>query len=88
MLTEFDVPAFCPCCGAEGLLPLIWPEGKHMDIETGIWPIHEWGFATTQGHVSDSRFGSGLVIKRTNRAKTKKWRRAPRQSTTPEGKGL
>lgn len=72
---ELDVPAFCPCCGQEGLVPLIWPEGKHVDLNTGIWPIHEWGFASARGFVRDSRFGPGQVIKGTNRANTRKWRR-------------
>lgn len=70
-----DVPAFCPCCGAEGLVPLVYPEGKHVDLATGIWPIHEWGNAATRGFVRDPRFGGGQVIKGTNRATTKKWRR-------------
>lgn len=49
--------------------------GKHIDPKTGIWPICEWGNACYQGFVSDSRFGSGNVIKRTNREVTKKWRK-------------
>lgn len=34
-----------------------------------------WGNAAGRGFVSDSRFGSGQVIKRTNRDVSRKWRR-------------
>jgi len=72
---EVDVPARCPCCSQDGLLPLIWPEGKHIDVETGIWPIREWGLSSGRGFVRDARFGSGQVIKGTRREVTRKWRR-------------
>src|SRR4051812_21720897 len=75
MIEEIDVPAFCPCCGHEGWLPLIWPEGRHINVETGIAPIAEWGPSARRGFVSDSRFGSGQVIKRSNRNVSRKWRR-------------
>ncbi len=53
--------------------------GKHIDPQTGIWPISEWGFECMRGFVSDSRFGpNDLVIKRTNRAITRKWLEAKR----------
>lgn len=46
---------------------------KHIDPETGIWPISEWGSECTRGFVSDERFGHGqMVIKRTNRSQTRK----------------
>jgi hypothetical protein len=51
--------------------------GKHIDPETGIWPIKEWGYSCAMGFVSDSRFAGGTgtqVIKRTNRDVTRKWR--------------
>lgn len=45
---------------------------KHINPETGIWPMSEWGSECTRGFVSDSRFGSNqTVIKRTNRSKTR-----------------
>ena len=50
--------------------------GKHIDTETGIWPISEWQYEVARGFVSDSRFSRGAdpVIPRTNRAATRKWR--------------
>jgi hypothetical protein len=42
---------------------------KHIDPETGIWPMEEWGSACGRGFVSNARFGAGIVIPRTNRAK-------------------
>lgn len=48
--------------------------GKHLDPRTGIWPMSEWGSSCERGFVSDSRFGSGVVIKRTSRVVTRKWR--------------
>lgn len=51
---------------------------RRIDPKTGIKPIADWGNACYQGFVSDSRFGSGLVIKRTNRATTRKWIRESR----------
>jgi hypothetical protein len=51
--------------------------GKHINLETGIYPISEWGYACARGFVSDSRFGEGQpVIKRTNRETTRRWRRS------------
>jgi hypothetical protein len=77
MIEEIDVPAHCPCCGHEGWLPLIWPERRHINVATGIAPIAEWGMGGSvgRGWVRDARFGSGQVIKGTNRATTRKWRR-------------
>jgi hypothetical protein len=49
--------------------------GKHLDPSTGIWPIEEWGSACGRGFISDSRFGGGQVIKRTNRSTSRKWRK-------------
>ena len=48
--------------------------GKHIDPETGIWPISEWGGSCYIGFISNARFGSGLVIPRTNRDTTRHWR--------------
>jgi hypothetical protein len=48
--------------------------GKHINPETGCWPTCEWGYSCMRGFVSDSRFGDGEVIKRTNRLTTRKWR--------------
>ena len=50
-------------------------EEKERDPKTGIFAIKDWGPHCGRGFVSDSRFGSDLVIKRTNRASTKKWRK-------------
>gem|GEM_PF-6340587 len=75
-------PSLCPHCGAPGLVPLVWPAGKHIDLRTGIAPLSEWGVACYQGFVSDSRFGSAPVIKRTNRETTRKWRRSGASTTT------
>lgn len=49
--------------------------GKHIDSDTGIWPIAEWGNECGRGFVSDARFSGGKdrVIKRANRGKTRKW---------------
>lgn len=44
---------------------------KHIDPETGIWPIEEWGAACERGFVSSARFGSGQVIPRTVRKKNR-----------------
>ena len=51
--------------------------GKHIDPETGIWPISEWGAECGRGFVSDERFArpGERVIKRTNRQTTRKWRK-------------
>jgi hypothetical protein len=48
---------------------------KHRDPATGIWPMSEWGAECYRGFVSSSMFGSGQVIKRTNRDVSRKWRR-------------
>jgi hypothetical protein len=46
-----------------------------IDPETGIWPTAEWGSCCGRGFVSSARFGPNqLVIPRTNRAITRKWR--------------
>ena len=52
--------------------------GYRIDPKTGIKPIADWGNACYRGFVSDSRFGSGQVIKRTNRETTRKWIRNSR----------
>ncbi len=49
--------------------------GKHINPETGIWPVSDWGNECMRGFVSSSRFGGGTVIARTNRETTRKWRR-------------
>jgi hypothetical protein len=49
---------------------------RKIDSETKIRPIGEWGSACARGFVSDARFGSGQVIKRTNRDLTRKWIRS------------
>ena len=46
-----------------------------IDPRTGIKPISEWGSECGRGFVSDARFGSGQVIKRTNRDSSRKWRK-------------
>jgi hypothetical protein len=56
-----------------------WPRAKAkphtIDPQTGIRPIKEWGASCGRGFVSDSRFGPNqLVIRRTNRAITRKWK--------------
>lgn len=49
---------------------------KHIDPETGIWPVSEWGSECQRGFVSDERFGRGQrVIPRTDRTRTRKWRK-------------
>jgi hypothetical protein len=53
---------------------------KHIDPATGIWPMSEWGTNCYLGFVSDSRFGGGQVIKRTNHTTSKR-----RRSTTGGG---
>jgi hypothetical protein len=46
---------------------------KHIDPETGIWPIAEWGSECGRGFVSDIRFQRGTepVLKRTSRKRRK-----------------
>ncbi len=46
--------------------------GKNIDPITGIFPICQWGNDCGRGWVRDERFGSGQVIKGTNRDKTRK----------------
>lgn len=50
---------------------------KHVNPETGIWPICEWGFECQRGFVRAERFSRGAdhVIAGTNRATTRKWRK-------------
>lgn len=50
--------------------------GKHIDPNTGIWPVCEWGAICYQGFVRSERFGDGLVIPGTNRAKSRQLRGA------------
>jgi hypothetical protein len=45
---------------------------KHI---TSVKPISEWGPACATGFVRDSRFGSGQVIKGTNRVRSRANRR-------------
>lgn len=47
---------------------------KDFGFTTGIWPVCECGWESARGFVSDSRFGAGQVIQRTNRDVTRKWR--------------
>lgn len=63
--------------------------GKHIKPETGIWPTCEWGYECQRGFVSDSRFGGGTVIKRTNRQTTRRWLNSARAGAqaAPEGVG-
>jgi hypothetical protein len=51
------------------------PKEHTIDPETGIWPIREWGPSCARGFVGNERFATknDQVIKRTNRAVTKKW---------------
>jgi len=62
---------------SDDLLPHPTRPGKHIDPKTGILPISEWGASCGRGFVGDSRFATknDSVIKRTNRAVTKKWRK-------------
>lgn len=46
-------------------------DGKHVDPALGCAPLHEWGSECARGWVRDDRFGSGQVIKGTNRGKTR-----------------
>jgi len=74
---QADAPAYLVTLGIEDWQ---WErralEKMFVDPETGIRPIGHWGNACHQGFVSDSRFGSGPVIKRTNRDLTRKWIRS------------
>ena len=48
----------------------------HINPETQVWPIAEWGSECGRGFVSDLRFGPGKrLIKRTNRKITRRWRK-------------
>jgi hypothetical protein len=60
--------------------------GKHIDPDTGILPIAEWGNECKRGFVSNVRFRQGTepVIERTNRDVTRAWRRAGEE--TQKGK--
>jgi hypothetical protein len=51
--------------------------GKHIDPQTGIWPICEWGPECRRGFVSSERFArrGDKVIKRTNRNLSRQWRK-------------
>jgi hypothetical protein len=68
-------------CGSRCVVPIddmpVDPRNPHQHIDpaTGIWPTREWGAACRRGFVSDSRFGAGQVVPRTNRASTRKWRK-------------
>ncbi|HKF26292.1 MAG TPA: hypothetical protein VKB24_09955 [Candidatus Acidoferrum sp.] len=51
-------------------------QDKHIDPETGIWPVCEWGPECYRGFVRSVRFARGgdKVIKPTNRQQIRKWR--------------
>jgi hypothetical protein len=51
--------------------------GKHIDTETGCWPISEWGNACYRGFVSSERFATqnDAVMPKSNRAALRKWRK-------------
>jgi hypothetical protein len=53
---------------------------KHLNPETHIWPVSEWGAACGKGFISDPRFGNDQVIPRTNRTTTRKWLKLGRQT--------
>lgn len=61
---------------------------KHIDPATGIWPIEEWGAACERGFVSSARFGSGTVIKRTDRNTTRRWRQCKESPEHGERSGV
>jgi hypothetical protein len=70
-MTGFEVK--CPCCGREGIAPTLQP-GRHIDLETGIAPVSEWGPECARGWVSDIRFAgrtTSLVIKRKTHKKAR-----------------
>ena len=62
--------------------------GKHIDPETGIWPISEWGTECARGFVGNARFARGneKVIQRTNRETTRKWRKVAERQELEFGK--
>ena len=81
---EAVAPAYLTTLGIEDWRRergMLQRELRNLDIdpETGIRPISKWGDACRRGFVSDSRFGSGPVIKRTNREVTRRWLRSRRQ---------
>jgi hypothetical protein len=51
--------------------------GKHIDTETGIRPMSEWGSACQRGFVNSERFATrnDQVMPKSNRAALKKWRK-------------
>lgn len=59
--------------------------GRHLDPETGIFPIHEWAGECRRGFVSNERFArpGDRVIKRTNRSQQRK-----RKQRTERAKSL
>jgi hypothetical protein len=58
----------CPSCSA---LPISPVNPRFHLAPTGAAPIYEWGASCGRGWVRDDRFGSGQVIKGTNRNKTR-----------------
>ena len=47
--------------------------GKHINPETGIWPISEWGWSCGRGFVSNERFSTkDAVLKRGNKSEYRK----------------
>lgn len=65
----------CDCEACRKLPPHPTIAGKHVRPD-GVFPIHEWGNECMRGWVSDARFGSGPVLKRTSRQTTRKVYRA------------
>ncbi len=57
--------------------------GKHIDPDTGIWPIREWGTECGRGFVSNQRFArlGDRVIKRTSRKPMRQWRELEKKNT-------
>jgi len=49
---------------------------ERKDPQTGIKPIADWGKECARGWIRDSRFGTGQVIKGTNRKASRKNRAA------------
>jgi hypothetical protein len=70
-LVEAHAIARPDCPGEPRLLDAV----PTVDSKTGIKPISAWGYGCARGFVSDARFGSGQVIKRTNRDVSRRWRR-------------
>ena len=48
------------------------PANTTSNASAGVRDVSQWGQACATGWVRDARFGSGMVIKGTSRAKTRK----------------